>query len=118
MGMLYSLEPTGPYVGDYPAMSLGISKAANEDPLVSDHEAGGEVTAAILVAAAWHATRFHPNMTRGRRMGMYQVTVPQLEDLPVGEGGKRIDGKLLLLPFPDDPQKALVHGICNIVKHI
>jgi len=76
IGMLYHLAPLGPYVIRYGEISSAIQNASNEFPLYPDRVYGGEFTAAILVALAWHADEFCPNGVKGEarnRFGLFQI---------------------------------------------
>lgn len=89
--MLYQLEGYGSNVTAYGEISFAIAKASNEDPLFPEHESGCEATACILVAMAWHGSKFHPNLIGlgGRTFGLYQLRPPTEE----------IDGSLMLTPI-------------------
>ena len=78
MAMLYQLEPMSPHVPRYGEVARAIEKASNQDPLFPHHEAGSQATAAILVALAWHETRFHPNLVgdNGKSFGLFQIQPP------------------------------------------
>jgi len=90
MSMLYGLEPMGPHVPNYGEISEAIATAATEDPLFPGREDGSELTAAILVALAWHESRFHPNAVgdNGRSFGLFQIQPPT----------SQTKAELLLLP--------------------
>lgn len=85
--MLYNLEPYGSHVPAYGEIAAAMTKASNEDPLFPEHEAGCEVTACILMALAYQASHFHPNLIR-EGMGLYQISPPSPD----------LDGSLLLVP--------------------
>ncbi len=88
IAMLYNLEPYGSHVPAYGEVSSAMAKAANEDPLFPQHEAGCEVTACILIALAYQASKFHTSLIR-EGLGLYQILPPSPE----------IDGSLLLNPI-------------------
>lgn len=90
IAMLYRLEPSGPNVPAYGEISAAIEQASNSDPLFPEHEGGSEATASILVALAWHESRFQPNVIgdNGKSFGLFQIQPPTA----------KIDGSLLLVP--------------------
>lgn len=89
MAMLYQLEPSSPHVPKYGEIARSVEEAANHDPLF-DHEAGSEATAAILIALAWHESRFHANVVgdHGKSFGLYQIQPPTA----------KLDAAILLSP--------------------
>lgn len=74
--ILYSLPAPFVALRDYPEIASGMARAANSDPLFPHHPAGSEATACLLVAAAWHATRFVRTAARGRTLGLYGIRIP------------------------------------------
>lgn len=78
LAALNKLEPFGPYVPQYAEVSDAIAQAANHDPLFPEDKEGCKKTAAILIALAWHESRFQPNVVgdSGRSFGLYQIQPP------------------------------------------
>jgi len=64
-------------------LAWSICRAANDDPLFVEHEAGAEATACVLVAVAWTASRFQPTMRVGRNVGVFQIRQPEHVDAPL-----------------------------------
>jgi len=75
MKILYALEPYGIHHGE---VSEAIAQASNQDPLFPSREDGCFRTAAILVAIAWHESRFQPSVVgdNGKSFGLYQIQPP------------------------------------------
>lgn len=88
--MMRFLQPFSLHAPQYPEIATAIATASNHDPLFPHRKDGCERTAAILVAIAWHESRFHPNANgdNGQSLGLFQIQPPTA----------RVDGKLLLLP--------------------
>lgn len=78
LAALNKLEPFSPFVPQYAEVAEAITQAANHDPLFPEDKDGCRKTAAILVALAWHESRFQPNVVgdHGRSFGLYQIQPP------------------------------------------
>lgn len=76
--MLQYLEPTSPYTPDYGEISEAIATASTHDPLFPNRADGCLRTAAILVAVAWHESRFHKSIIgdQGKSFGLFQIQPP------------------------------------------
>ena len=90
LAAMYSLEPFSPYVPSYQESSEAIALASTEDPLWPTRPDGSARTAAILVALAWHGSRFHPNLVDRDKgtMGLFGIRPPN----------PHISANMLLLP--------------------
>ncbi|MBS2013680.1 MAG: transglycosylase SLT domain-containing protein [Deltaproteobacteria bacterium] len=60
MSLLVALEPSTPWRATYEKTAEAIAKVAESEPLFAE-EKGDQRTAALLVAIAWHESRFKPN---------------------------------------------------------
>lgn len=87
--MLRSVNPYSPHAPAFPEIAFAIAEASNHDPLWPSHADGCERTAALLVAAAWHQSKFHPNIVTPQGLGLFKIRPPNAN----------IDGKLLLIPY-------------------
>src|SRR5262245_31546498 len=93
MRMLYALAPTLYWSKTFPESSDGIARAAIDDPLFPEREEGAELTACLLVAAAWAASRLHPYDHAGGRVGLFRLIPPRTL-----RAGQRMAPNLLILP--------------------
>ncbi len=92
MGVLYGAFPIHPAVArDYSEIAVGISSAANADPLFPRSPAGSEATACLLVALAWTSSQMRKGAISadGRSLGLYQLQIPK---------GQRVQSSLVILP--------------------
>lgn len=64
----------------FPELAEAFTRAANDDPLFPDHEAGAEVTAAILVALAWLRSGFQRAVWGTQGVGLFQFRLVNGED--------------------------------------
>jgi hypothetical protein len=80
VGLLVALEPQAPWRGTYGKTAEAIARAAESDPLFGDH--GEERTAALLVAIAWHESRFKPNAVSANKqyVCLFQIDKRHLSD--------------------------------------
>ena len=76
MRMLYALGAASPWNRTYPETAAGIARAATDDPFYPDREDGAEITAAILIAAAYDASAFHPYAHNSGRIGLFRLKPP------------------------------------------
>jgi len=75
MKILYKFRASAGAIRSYGEVSEAIAKASTEDPLFPSIAEGSEMTAAILVALAWHESAFVPSVVgdNGRSFGLYQI---------------------------------------------
>ena len=68
------LEPRSPWGYTFPETATAISEAANDMPLSTSPD-GAHRTAAILIAIAYHESRFNPVVIGdgGKSFGLYQI---------------------------------------------
>jgi hypothetical protein len=88
LAMLRTLAPSSMYAHAFPEIAEAIATASNHDPLFPRRKDGCARTASILVAIAWHESRFHPNAVYNGSFGLYQIRPPSPE----------LSAKILLLP--------------------
>lgn len=90
LGIMYEMEPATPWIFTYGETADAIAEASNSDPLYKDDNEGAIRTASLLIALAWHESRFQPNVIgdHGRSLGLFQIQPPTAH----------VDGSLLLLP--------------------
>ena len=90
MKMLYTFNAPTTEIRDFPEISEAIATAATQDPIFPEIEEGAEMTAAMLVALAWHESRFRRSAIgdNGRSFGLYQIQ----------PGVHKVEIKLLTLP--------------------
>lgn len=74
--ILHALGAAQTWRRTYPETAAGIARAANTDPLFVDLEEGAELTACILVAAAWEASRLHPYAPGVSGVGLFRIRPP------------------------------------------
>lgn len=55
-----------------------MALAANQDPLLPEHEEGAEATACLLVSWAQTTSRLQPNAVYGKALGLYHIRPPTL----------------------------------------
>jgi hypothetical protein len=75
MRMLYALGSTHDWRVTYPETAAGIAEAAGQDPLLTN-ESGAEITASLLVAVAFEASRLDPYSHGGGRVGLFRIRPP------------------------------------------
>jgi hypothetical protein len=90
MKMLWIFNAPVTEIRDFGEISEAMAIAATQDPLFPELEEGSRLTAAMLVAVAWHESRFQRSAVgdHGRSFGLYQIQ----------PNTHRIDMKLLTLP--------------------
>jgi len=90
LGIMYEMEPATPWIFTYGETADAIAEASNSDPLYKNDKEGAIRTASLLIALAWHESRFQPNVVgdHGRSLGLFQIQPPTAH----------VDGSLLLLP--------------------
>ncbi len=90
MKMLYTFNAPVTEIRDFGEIASSIAIASTQDPLFPEIEEGSEMTAAMLVALAWHESRFRRSAVgdQGRSLGLYQIQPTT----------HRIDSKVLMLP--------------------
>lgn len=62
--------------GAYPEIAQAIARASTVDPLFPVESSGAEVTAAILVAVAWHSSRLQTYSRVGPYLGLFRLRPP------------------------------------------
>jgi hypothetical protein len=74
VSLLVALQPQAPWRPTYEKTAEAIAKAAESDP-VFDTDHGDEKTAALLVAIAYHESRFKPDAksANGQYYCLYQI---------------------------------------------
>ncbi len=82
MRMLYNVGGAGQYAIVYAEIAEAIARASTSDPLFPAQKAGSEMTACILVALAWHRSKFAPYANTGRYVGLYQIRPPSYPVIP------------------------------------
>jgi hypothetical protein len=90
MKMLYTFNAPASEIRDFPEISEAIAIASTHDPILPNIEEGSEITAAMLVALAWHESRFRRSAVgdQGRSFGLYQIQ----------PGVHKVNSNLLTLP--------------------
>lgn len=88
--MLHKFRANNDAIRSFGEIAAAIAKASTEDPLFPHVAEGSEMTAAILVAIAWHESRFQRSAVgdHGRSFGLYQIQPPSA----------KIDSKMLTVP--------------------
>ena len=78
MKLLYKFRGNDAAIRSYGEISEAIARASTEDPLFPHVAEGSEMTAAILVAVAWHESRFTRDAVgdQGKSFGLYQIQPP------------------------------------------
>jgi len=78
--LLVALQPQAPWRDTYDKTAEAIAKVAESEPLFDEH--GEERTAALLVAIAWHESRFKPNAksANGQYLCLFQIDKRHLSD--------------------------------------
>jgi hypothetical protein len=89
LAIMMKLVPAAPWMFSFGETSTAISQAANDDPLFAGED-GRHKTAAVLIALAYHESRFQPNVVgdSGHSFGLFQIQPPTA----------KVDASLLLLP--------------------
>lgn len=90
MKMMHVFNAAATEIRDFGEISEAIARAATQDPIFPEIEEGARVTAAMLVALAWHESRFRRSAVgdQGRSFGLYQIQ----------PGVHKVDSKMLTLP--------------------
>ena len=90
MKMLYTFNAPIAQIRDFGEISEAIALASSHDPIFPYIEEGAQLTAATLVAIAWHESRFQRSAIgdNGRSFGLYQIQ----------PGVHKVDMRLLTLP--------------------
>jgi hypothetical protein len=73
--LLAVLQPSAPWSSTYERTAEAIAHASESDPLFPVEDRGEARTAALLVAVAWHESRFKPDAVSANRRGLclYQL---------------------------------------------
>lgn len=90
MKMLWSFKAPEPQQRDFGEISEAIAIGATQDPVFPEIEEGSRLTAAMLVALAWHESNFRRSVVgdQGRSFGLYQIQ----------PGFHKVEVKLLTVP--------------------
>lgn len=90
MKMLWSFKAPETAQRDYIEISEAIATGATQDPIFPEIEEGARLTAAMLVALAWHESNFRRSVVgdQGRSFGLYQIQ----------PGVHKVEVKLLTVP--------------------
>jgi hypothetical protein len=90
MKMLWSFKAPETSQRDFIEISEAIATGSTQDPLFPEIEEGSRLTAAILVALAWHESNFRRSVVgdQGRSFGLYQIQ----------PGVHKVEVKLLTVP--------------------
>lgn len=71
-----------PWRSTFPEVAAAIARAATDDPILPDRADGAELTASLLVAASWEASRFEPHDNAYGRVGLYRIRPPPFPTMP------------------------------------
>ena len=89
LAIMNALAPATPWAFQYGEIAEAIADASNQDPLFPGED-GARKTAAVLLALAYHESRFQPNVVgdNGASFGLFQIQPPTA----------KVEAHLLTLP--------------------
>jgi hypothetical protein len=113
LSLLVALQPKAPWADTYGRTAQAIAHVAESDPLFEDH--GEERTAALLVAIAWHESRFKPDAksANGRYVCLYQIDRRHLPDPTKALSDPEVCTRAALAIVKDSLAKCAKHPLAD-----